>query len=141
MTGEVSVRPSGVARIALVGAGLVLVVGAVLSRSPLAVLLAIGLCVVLVRWSGIAVTSDDRVVVIRNTWRTVEIPWDQVQGWLILGNGVAIVRKGEESQRPIQVAAIRSMAVSPEARFDALQTMVQRLSAANPNGPTSASAG
>ena len=129
-------QPSAV-RVALVGAGLAMLVGAVLTRSPLAIAVAIGFAVVLVRWSGVAVSATEDSVTVRNTWRTTVIPWDQVQGWLIVGNGIAVVRKGAEGDRPIQVAAVRSSISSPERRFEALQSITQRLGSMNPDRPSS----
>jgi hypothetical protein len=128
----VIVRPPRAARAAPIVAGLAIVAGSAGSGSLSAIFLAVAMCAVLVRWSGVAVSASVDGVVVRNTWRTVRTPWEQVEGWLILGNGVALVRKGTERQRPLQVSAVRAMHLSPERRFDALQSIIEKLGSVKP---------
>jgi hypothetical protein len=134
VTDEPTVRPSSFVRISLVAAGVILLVGSAASGSLWAILLSLVFAVVLGRWSGVSVSANRDGVVVRNTWKTVRVPWEQVQGWLILGNGVALLRSGTDHEQPLQVSAVRSMNPSPERRFAALQSVIAELSSVNPRG-------
>ena len=110
--------------------GLQALVGAILLRSPLAMIGAIGFCIVMVRWSLVSVSANKNGILVNNIFRSTWVPWGRVQGWLIVGNGICLIQ--EEGRRPIQLSAVQSSIVSTERRYRALECIRKDLCSVRP---------